>query len=199
MVVSVFFPCSCGLARDRGTAASALLLRRAPPLRARGGRGSVERTVIQSIMCPGCARVVRAHCIKIRLGQLAQAAPTRHELRKSGKLLETKLQVRYLYNSDGLADGVMEDDQTGLLPILSAVAKGTVKPEAATADVSAIVAMAVQDKYVTVLGERVALWHQGVNDVHAHVDDAIAAINWLERRLTGESVSFSRSVGQSAS
>jgi hypothetical protein len=95
----------------------------------------------------------------------------------------------------------MEDDQkTGLLSILSAVAKGTVKPEAATADVSAIVAMAVQDKYVTVLGERVALWHQGVNDVHmAHVDDAIVAIKWLERRLTGESVSFSRSVGQSAS
>lgn len=65
------------------------------------------------------------------------------------------------------------------------MAKGTVKPEAATADVSAIVAMAVQDKYVTVLGERVALWHQGVDDVHmAHVDDAIVAIKWLERRLT---------------
>jgi hypothetical protein len=41
-----------------------------------------------------------------------------------------------------------------------------------------------QDKYVAVLGERVALWHQGANDAHmARVGDAIAAIKWLERRL----------------
>eukprot|EP01046_Picozoa_sp_COSAG06_P006066 COSAG06_NODE_280_length_18452_cov_26.989660_12_plen_164_part_00 len=54
------------------------------------------------------------------------------------------------------------------------------------ADVSAIVAIGMQDKYVTVLGERVALWHQGVNDANmARVDDAIAAIKRLERRLTG--------------
>ena len=72
------------------------------------------------------------------------------------------------------------------MTILSTVGKGKVEPEAAMADVSAIVAMAVQDKYVTVLGDRVALWHQGVNNAHimARVDDAIAAMKRLERRLT---------------
>ena len=121
-------------------------------------------------------------------GPDAQMLELKQSLRKSGKLLRTKLGVKYLYSSDeGLAEGVLQDDQkTGLLSILSAVKQGKVEPEEAAADVSAIVAIGMQDKYVTVLGERVALWHQGVNDANmARVDDAIAAIKRLERRLTG--------------
>ena len=120
-------------------------------------------------------------------GPDAQMLELKHALRKSGKLLSTKLQVRYAYGSDGIADGIIGDEQkAGLMQILSSVGKGKVEPAAAMADVSTIVAMAVQDKYVAVLGDRVALWHKGVNNEHmARVDDAIAAIKRLERRLTG--------------
>ena len=120
-------------------------------------------------------------------GPEVQMLELKHSLRKSGKLLNTKLHVRYAYGADGIADGIMGDEQkAGLMQILSSVQKGKVDPAAAMADVSTIVAMAVQDKYITVLGERVALWHKDVNNEHmARVDDAINSIKRLERRLTG--------------
>ena len=69
-------------------------------------------------------------------GPEAQMLELKHSLRKSGKLLNTKLHVRYAYGADGIADGIMGDEQkAGLMQILSSVQKGKVDPAAAMADV----------------------------------------------------------------